>query len=129
MEDSHIISYSMNGKLVARHFPCGHLTISIYDVVSGVYMHDIHYHDHARTNPDSALGCPFVYNIWSHGQSLRFTNPEPSAITIWEVGFTPGATPMKVGDLSTPENQVGTFVFKPRKKADLNSAADLLSRR
>jgi WD40 repeat protein len=113
------ITYSMNGRMVAvlpqyKSFA----TISIYDIVSGVYMHDV---DHGRDEtPDLASGTPCVYTIWAHGESLRFATPEPAGITIWQVGFTPGATPTEVETISIPDNTVDTFIFKPRMQYDIS---------
>jgi WD40 repeat protein len=108
------ITYLTNGKMVASVSRYSSSTIiSIYDVVSGVYMHHV---DHlARTNLDPDFA-PYVYNIWAHGESLRFATPESTGITIWEVGLVPGAIPIEVERLSTPDNTVDV---KPRSQKDI----------
>jgi hypothetical protein len=99
------ITYSTNGKLVAILSTHRYsATIAIYDVVSGVYMHDVYHR--TRANPDLDLGTQSVYKMWAHGDSLRFAIPEPTAIAIWEVGFTPGATLVEVETISLPPNIV-----------------------
>ena len=103
------ITYSMNGTVVAVLSRSeSSTTISVYDIVSGVHMHDI---DHrAGTNRDLPLGAPYAYKTWIHGESLRFVTPELTLITIWEVGFAPGATPMEVETISIPDENVAPFV-------------------
>ena len=112
------MSYLMDGKMIAVLSRYESSTIiSIHDVVSGVYMHDV---DHGpRTNLDLDPGAPYVYKIWAHGKSLRFATPEPTGITIWEVGLAPGATPIEVETVSVPDNTVETFAFKPRTQRDI----------
>ena len=112
------ITYSKNGKMVAvlpqyKSFT----TISIYDIVVGVHLHDVDLG--TRKNQKLPSGALLAYTIWTHGESLRFATPEPTGITIWQVGFTPGATPTEVETVSIPDNAVDTFVFKPREQKDL----------
>ena len=109
------ITYSMNGKTIAVLSRYTSSTIiSIYDVLSGVHTHDI---DHLA--PASALRTPYMYKIWAHGESLRFATPGPTGITILEVGFAPGATPMEIETVSVPKIHVETFVFEPRGQTDI----------
>ena len=109
-EGSGRITYSRNGKVVAVLNRLRFTTnLSIYDVVSGLYMHDINHG--ARTNPDHPLGAPYVYEIWTHGDSIRFATPGMTAITIWEVGFDPKAAPMEVERLSVPDKVVRDLAF------------------
>ena len=94
-----LITYSMNGRMVAVHRHDSAPIISIYDVVSGVYMHDVHHDvpmDH-RLFVDS-----YFPDIWAHGETLRFATIGPRSITVWEVGFDPGATSTMVETLSIP---------------------------
>ena len=100
----HPIAYSTNGKMITvprydRNARA--IIISIYDAVSYQYMHDLH----PITNP--------IYRgLWVYGESLRFATiynsaPEdtgPMSITVWEVGFTPGATKTEVETFSIPES-------------------------
>jgi WD40 repeat protein len=98
--------------------------ISIYNVVSGMHMHDI-VHRIRTTNPDLDLGVPFTYKLWTHGELLRFASAEPTTITIWETGFTSSATPTEVENISIPEinNTVETFVFNPSgRRAEFHPA-------
>ena len=111
------ITYSKNGRMVAVLFRYQSSTyVSIYDIVSGVHTHDV---DHCvRTNPDLALESQHVYNIWTHGELLRFATPEPTGITIWEVRFTPGATPTEVETIPLPDDE---SVFGPRERGNTAS--------
>ena len=112
------ITYSTGGKMVAifsRYEPS--TIISIYDIVSGVYMYEVGYR--ARMNLEFNFGTPYVYKIWNHGESLRFATPEPTRITIWEVELAPGATPTEVESVSIPDNTIQTHVFDPRNQADI----------
>ena len=108
------ITHSMDGKVVAvlpRYKSSA--TISVYDIISGVHMYNV---DHGvRTN----LGAVYVYTIWTHGESLQFATPEPAGITIWEVGFVPGATPTEVESVSVPDKTIQAFAFNPRKQSDV----------
>ena len=114
------ITYSADGKMVAALSRRETFTIiSIYDIASGVSTHDVL--NRACTDLDVTLGFPYVYKIWTHGQSLRFATPGPMAITIWEVGFTPGSIPTEVERVSIPNNTVEMFVFKPREQSDITS--------
>ncbi|KAF9784028.1 hypothetical protein BJ322DRAFT_1219538 [Thelephora terrestris] len=47
---------------------------------------------------------PAVDTIWTCGEYLQFATVDPGSIIIWQVSFTSGHTPTKVGSLSTPEN-------------------------
>ena len=112
------ITYSTDGRMVAVLPQYESFTIiSIYDVVSGVHMHDADYG--TRANPAPTSGVPHLYAIWTHGESIRFANPGPRGITIWEVGFGLGATPTEVETVSIPDDTVETFVFKPRNQGDI----------
>ena len=99
------ITHSMNGQIVALLTRYESSTvISVYDIVPGIHTHNI-YHD-TCTNPNLTLGAPFVYDIWTHGESLRFAIPGPTEIKIWEVVFTPGATPTEVETVSIPNTPI-----------------------
>jgi len=112
------ITYSTNGRIIAALSRHRYSTvISIYDVLSGMYMCNVDYR--ARTN--LSLGASYVYKIWAHGESLRFATPEPTAITIWEVELNPGATPTEVETVSVPDNTIETFAFDPKKQSDVTS--------
>ena len=96
------ITYSSDGKMVGV-FYC-YLSVndnyrvttnlSICDVASGVYMHS-----HSLDGGEILL----PNNIWTHGESLQFVTAGAKTITIWEVGFTSGATPTEVGTLPIPD--------------------------
>ena len=81
--------------------------ISVVDVISGVHTHDIRLDNNRR------------YEVWAHEESLRFANIGVPTTTIWEVGFTPGATLVKVETLSlvdfnpTPWDRLGQIQFFP----------------
>ena len=93
------ITYSMDGKMVGvLHRGSGHTTISIYDLASGVHIHT--HSPHILSG--SGLYGTVSDDIWTHGESLRFVTIAPTAITIWEVGFTSGIMAMKVETISIP---------------------------
>jgi WD40 repeat protein len=82
------ITYSANGK-VAGVFCWYYKTtaiIFICDIASGVYMHSY--------SLDNSF--PPRNDIWTHGEFLRFMTADLTSITIWEVGFISGGTPMEV---------------------------------
>ena len=93
---------SSNGKIVAvlHEHPYPEFSISICDIASSRRTHNIDV-------PKGCLPC----GLWTHGESLRFPVIDWTAaegagaksITIWEVGFTPGATATEVETLPTPE--------------------------
>ena len=100
------IACSINGRVVGVLFQYYTTDfISIYDVVSGVYMHDVGHNIHDDLH---SLPRPRLYNIWTHGESLRFVIVEQGTCTIWEVGFAPGATPTAVETFSILDNVCGT---------------------
>ena len=112
MGNAHI-THSMNGKMVAVLYRYRSSTvISIYDVVSGLYMYDI---DH-RVNLGHTLGTPSMDQIWTHGESLRFAIPGVTAITILEVGFALGATPIEVETVSVSDNIVEPLVLGSKEQ-------------
>ena len=95
-----LITYSANGKMVGvlyRYHTSA--VISIYDVVSGVYMHDV---PHGVHTDHSLPGGLCFYGIWTHGESLRFATAELTTITVREVGFSANSTPAQVGTFSVP---------------------------
>ena len=84
------ITYSANGKMVGASYSrpgySNGCDIIVYDVASSARLH---YHSFNHTVLLSSC-------IWNHGESLRFATVDPITTTIWEVGPTPGATPMEV---------------------------------
>ena len=114
------ITYSMNGKMIAvlsQHETSA--TISIFDVVTGVYLRAVD--PLASSNPDPALRAPYVYRIWAYGESIRFATPGPTGITIWEVGFAPGATPTQIETISIPCITIETFFLNQRSQEDIRN--------
>lgn len=96
------VIYSSNGKMIAvlhSYYQMADTFISIYDVVSGVYMHNVY------SGVESLIG------MWTNGDSLRFLIKCSTGITIWEVGFIPGATHIEVETLSIPEKFIGGMCF------------------
>ena len=94
------ITYSTNGKEIAILHLSGleQVTLSIYDAARHKHMHDVHI-------ASGVTPC----GIWTHRGSLRLAvsritpgGTGPMSITIWEVGFTPGATKTAVETLSIP---------------------------
>jgi len=89
------ITYSANGKMVAVfiwHEGIHSANIFIFDTASGT-----HIHSHLLDNH-----IPLTNGIWTYGESLRFATFLAETITIWEVGFTSGATPTQVETLPFP---------------------------
>ena len=87
------IAYSIGGKMVGV-LRCSSdiAVISVVDVVSGMFTHDIH--------PCTT----WTYDIWAHGEFLRFATAKEATITIWEVEFTQGATHKEIETFSIPED-------------------------
>ena len=103
---------SMNGRMVATLSQYESFTaISIYDIVSGVHVHDVHHNTHTILDPRAL----HVFKIWTHGESLRFATPEPKGITIWEVGFAPGGTPMEVETVPIPDDAAQMIILEQRE--------------
>ena len=91
------ITFSANGRAVAvfrwyRGKPST-ANVFIFDVASGIHMHSHSFDSHT----------PLMDNIWAHGESLRFATVHTGTITIWEAGFTSGATPTEVETLPAPD--------------------------
>ena len=107
-EKTHI-TYSMDGKMVA--ILCRGNRGAIFNVVSGVYMHDVD----CRQLDGSSL-C----HIWTHGESIRFATAGPSGIAIWEVGFTLGDKfgEVKVISVLDDVNSGEGFGFLPASDQD-----------
>ena len=105
------ITYSTNGKTVAvLCWYSFYSTISIYDVATGVFMHNVHHSDLGDVSRPKD-GIPALFDIWTHGESLRFVTPgSKTTINIWEVELAPGAWPIRVETHSVPNiNQRSTF--------------------
>ena len=117
--DYHRITYSTNGKIVGvlRQYETPRVdgriigefgrgptfaTISIYNVVSGVYLGDVNH----------GLDSPYIFGIWTHGESLRFATFRSKTFTVHEVGFTPGASPTVVKTLPIPDLSGRTAVLE-----------------
>jgi len=87
------ITYSLDGKMVGvLHQYRNTARIFICCIASQTYTHP-----HLLNN-----GTLLSKNIWTHGESLQYATTDAMTITIWEVGFTLGATPMKVKTLPAP---------------------------
>ena len=87
--------YSEDGKMVGFCDARGdqEFFFFVYDVASGVLMDS---HSFEATIPlDQA-------HTWIHGESLQFVTANATAITIWEVIFTSGATPTQIETLPAP---------------------------
>ena len=91
MGDNPSIVYTANGKMVGVRYQDG---IHIFDIASCVHMHSYSISSSiVRAN-----------DIWTHGESFRFTTVDTKTITIWEVGFTSDARPTEVETIPTPEH-------------------------
>ena len=100
------ITYSMNGRVVGVLYRDSEIAIiSIIDVFSGVLTHDFRPY------------VPWTYDIWAHGESLRIATAEEKTITIWEVGFTKGATQRKIETLPVPDDADQEATFDPTLRA------------
>ena len=101
------IVYSMDGKMIGVvYWGCNTTIILTYDVVSGVRIHS-----HLLGRPFSASGplsgdIPFLNDIWTHGESIRFATirPAAAAIIIWDVRFASGTTPTEIETFSIPDD-------------------------
>ena len=94
------ITYSTNGTMIAilRQDSQGQVILSVYDAVRHKHMHDTYLPN---------MGTP--YGLWNHGECVvaisgTVSRAEPMIITVWEVGFTPGATITAVETFFIPEN-------------------------
>jgi hypothetical protein len=56
---------------------------------------------------------PAVDTIWTCGEYLQFATVDSGSIIIWQVSFTSGHTPTKVGSLSTPEGFSKSLAMLP----------------
>ena len=86
------ITHLANGKAVGVSYHNHQekvFNISIYNIATGELIHS-----HSLNNT-----IPLSNHIWTHGESLQFATVNATAITIWEVGFTSGATPTEVETL------------------------------
>lgn len=93
------IECSTDGKMVGiLRRDLKNASISIYDNISGVFMHD--------------CGTEYFYDIWTHKESLRIATAGSTDITIYEVGFAPGATCKEVEIASIPENVIRGTKFE-----------------
>ena len=111
--DKHLITYSMEGEMVAILFEWGTgIVMCIFNVVSGVYMHQ------ARLRPTDRISRPCFSQLWTHGESIRFATAKSEKITIWEVGFTLGAPNVEVETLPGPNNirLAARFKFLPASR-------------
>lgn len=108
----HRISYSTSGRIVGvlYQFPITPI-ISIYDVVSGTHTHNVDHGVHTKCACFPTL--PPIPDIWTYGESLRFAAATGPTTTIWEVKFTPGATPMAVETHSLPDSIEGVSLSVP----------------
>ena len=107
------ITYSMDGGKVA--ILSSWYRGAIFDVISGVYMHDIDCHQ------------PYGYrlcHIWTHGESIRFATSEPTGICIWEVGFAPGDRSVKLKVLPGSEDLTTRTNFGSLPALDRVALAD-----
>ena len=112
------LTYLTDGKTVSilTRFQSS-FTISIYDIVSGVYVYSIDCRP--CINLDLTLGTSYVHKIWTHGESLRFMTPEETGITIWEVRSAPDAIPMEIETVSIPDGTVEKPASKPKGRGDI----------
>ena len=87
------ITYSANGKMIGAYFPY-HNVILIFNIASGVHMHSY----------STASSIEHAIDIWTHGESFRFTTVHTNTVAIWEVGFTSNARPTRVETLHVPSD-------------------------
>ena len=85
------IVYSVDGKMIGVFYPTmNDVTIFICNLTSGVHVYTHSFKiPHSRYKRSSN-------NIWTHGESLRFTTATQMTITIWEVGFAQETVPKEV---------------------------------
>ena len=87
------ITYSANGRVVGTCCEDTGIRTAMFDIASGVCVVSHSIKDHILLSND----------IWAYGGSLRFATADAMTITIWEVGFIPGAIPTKVETLPVPD--------------------------
>ena len=112
------IAYSMDGRMVGvlfRHHSID--LISVYDVVSGAYMHDI---DHGVLSGPHSTSRPRLHNIWTHGESLRLVSVEQRTLIIWEVGLAPGATLAAVETLPDMDDAIPADTQHRGREGEMN---------
>jgi len=89
------IAYSTNGKIVGvLDWGFTAHAILFFDVASGIHTHSLSPNGNDPSPND---------NTWTFGDSLRFVTADVTTITIWEVGFTSGATPTEVKTFPAPD--------------------------
>ena len=118
------IVYSANGKMAGvLHQDKGHkstawdINISIFNVAS-----DFCTHSH------SLKGRPLLSrDMWTQGESIRFTTAGLTHITIWEVGFTSSAPPTKVGTLPSHYSIHGIITKTHKWRVEFSSASSRLA--
>ena len=47
---------------------------------------------------------PIIEPIWAYGEYLQFATVGSGCVVVWQVSFTSGHVPKKVGSLVTPDN-------------------------
>ena len=114
------LTYSTDGRMLgfsSQHLNYSnvatHTSVAIFDIASG-----IHIHSHSFNND-----APFIDSIWAWGEFLQFVTTDGAAIIIWEIGFTPGATPTKVETFPVPcsfEHKLLQFLPTPFLLAVVN---------
>ena len=97
------ITHSTSGRMVAilHEYHDQPISISVCDIVSSKRTYDV----------DTAINAAFC-GFWTHGESLWFAAIDwiaigatgPSSITVWKVGFTPGAAITEVETFPVPES-------------------------
>jgi len=87
------IVFSANGKMIGVRDQ-RYNVILIFDIASGAHIHSY----------STASSIVPTNDIWTHGESFRFTTVDTKTITIWEVGFTSDARPIVVETLPAPEH-------------------------
>ena len=85
----HSLSYSGCGTIIGALFK---RNIVIYNVFSCT----------CRTS--HSIQQDVHWSIWTLGEYLQFATVESKSITIWQVSFTSGHPPSKIGSLSIPKN-------------------------
>ena len=90
------ITHSPDGKMVGVFCQPldGSARIFVCTVASGIQA----------TSHLLNAGVQLPGNIWTSGGSLQFATADRITITIWELGFTPNATPVEVKTLPAPDS-------------------------
>ena len=87
------VTYSTCGTMFGVSFRDDDIfAIRTYDILSGAHISSV------------LIEGEVLYEIWTHGECLRYGTIGLEVITVWEVEFASTRTPTRVDSLSIPDN-------------------------